>query len=44
MPTLAEIAAFLDREVREQFGVTPPEPARFATKVLTWARMREVTQ
>jgi len=43
-PREAEIVAFLDREVREQFGVTPPEPARFATKVLTWSRMRDLTQ
>jgi hypothetical protein len=39
-PSEAEIAAFLEREVREQFGNDAREPARFATKVFTWSRLR----
>ena len=36
----AEIAAFLEAEVRGQFQTAAPEAARFAAKVLTWSRMR----
>jgi len=36
----AEIAAFLDREVLERFGVRAPLPARFAAKVVAWSRLR----
>ncbi|MGZ7078776.1 MAG: hypothetical protein ACXVJT_05105 [Thermoanaerobaculia bacterium] len=39
-PSEAEIAAFLEREVREEFGTDAREPARFATKVFMWSRLR----
>ena len=39
-PSEAEIAAFLEREVTAQFGTGARDSARFATKVLTWSRLR----
>jgi hypothetical protein len=36
----ADIAALLDRELREHFGVTPQGTPRFAAKVLAWSGMR----
>lgn len=39
-PSEEEITAFLVREVREQFGRDASEPARFATKVFMWSRLR----
>ncbi len=40
----AEILTFLEREVRQQFGTDAREPARFATKVYMWSRMRSPAQ
>lgn len=34
-----DITAFLEREIKGQFGRKPPDAARFATKVIAWSRM-----
>ena len=36
-----EVVAFLEREVRQQFGVKPADASRFATKILAWSHMEE---
>ena len=37
----AQVAAFLDSEVREQFGMAPPQAGQFAAKILAWSRLRD---
>ena len=31
-----EVTEFLERELGDHFGVTPPDAAQFATKAVTW--------
>jgi hypothetical protein len=34
-----EVAQFLEREIREHFGVAPKDASQFAMKVITWYRL-----
>lgn len=34
-----EVAAFLEREVREHFGKAPPDSSQFAAKAVTWFQL-----
>ena len=43
-PSDSAVVSFLESEVKDQFGIAPPQPGQFAAKVLTWSRLREDAQ